>query len=45
MGLNAKAMMPTIKVINRFIFIPQSSLATYMPAIARPRDFAVLPKT
>jgi hypothetical protein len=45
MGLNAKAAMPTIEVINRFIFILSSSLATCMLAIARPRDFAVLPKS
>ena len=44
MGLSAKEVMPTSKVINRFIFILSSSFATSMVAVARSRDFAALPK-
>ena len=35
---------PIIKVINRLIFMLSSSVAGYMVAIARPRDFVLLPK-
>ena len=45
MGLSATEVMPTIKVINRFIFILSRSVAACMVAIARPRDFALLPKS
>jgi hypothetical protein len=37
--------MPTIKVINRLIFMLSSSVAACMVAIARPWDFAVPPKS
>jgi hypothetical protein len=45
MGLRAKAVMPTIKVINRRIFMPSNSVSACTIAIARRRDFAVLPKS
>ena len=45
MGLSATEVMPIIKVINRLIFILSSSVAPCMVAIARLRDFALLPKS
>lgn len=45
MGLSATEVMPIIRVINRLIFILSSSVAACMLAIARPRDFALLPKS
>jgi len=45
MGLSAKQVMPTIKVINCLIFMHSPSIAARMVAIARPQNFAVLPKS
>ena len=45
MGLSVTEVIPIIKVINRLIFMLSSSVAGYMVAIARPRDFALLPKS
>jgi hypothetical protein len=45
MGLSATEVMPTSKVINRFIFMHSRSVAACLVAIARPRDFALLPKS
>ena len=45
MGLSATEVMPTIKVINRLIFIATTSVAACMVAIARPQDFGLLPKS
>ena len=42
MGLTATDVMPPIKAIPCFIFIPPRSVAACLVAIARPRDFAVL---
>ncbi len=45
MELSATEVLPTVKVINRLIFMPSPSVAASMLAIARPRDFAVLLKS
>ena len=45
MGLSATDVMPTAKLIICLIFIPLSSIASYVVAIAGPRDFAVLLKS
>jgi len=45
MGLSATEMMPTIKIINRLIFMLSSSVAAWLVAIAHSPDFEVLPKT
>jgi hypothetical protein len=45
MGLSATEVMPTIKVINRLIFMSSHSLLPCFVAIARPQDFAVLLKS
>ena len=45
MGLTATDVMPTIKVINRLILVLSSSVAACVLAIARPRDFVLLPKS
>jgi hypothetical protein len=44
MELSVTDVLPTVKVINRLIFMPSPSVATCMLAIVRPRDFAVLLK-
>ena len=44
MELSAIEIMPTVKIINRLIFTPSSSVTACMLASARPRDFAVLLK-
>ena len=44
MELSATEVLPTVKVINRLIFMPSPSVAACMLAIARPRDFVMSPK-